>query len=253
MMNKITNLILTTLCILVLAVPYTINAQTIEMVFVQGGTFTMGCTSEQSDCEDDEKPEHGVSLSNFSISKYEVTQAQWESVMGSNPSWFSECPNCPVESVSWNDIQEFLRKLNERTGSNYRLPTEAEWEYAARGGDKSRGYQYSGSNNIDNVAWNSGNSELKTHPVGEKQANELGLYDMSGNVYEWCQDWYDEDYYSNSPSRNPEGPISGDARVTRGGSWGNGARNFRIAERSGLSPDINLSNGLGFRLARSSP
>jgi formylglycine-generating enzyme required for sulfatase activity len=152
--------------------------------------------------------------------------------------------------VSWNDVREFIKKLNQKTNGNFRLPTEAEWEYAARGGNKSRGYKYAGSNNIDEVAWYWENSGNKTHPVGTKQANELGLYDMSGNVGEWCSDWYDGYYYSDSLQRNPQGPLSGSARVIRGGSWYNDARICQVAYRFNNSPDG--SNGdLGFRLSRS--
>ncbi|WP_282776075.1 formylglycine-generating enzyme family protein, partial [Phaeodactylibacter xiamenensis] len=181
-----------------------------NMVRVEGGRFKMGCTAEQgSDCWSREKPAHRVELSSFSIGKYEVTQAQWEAVMGSNPSGFSSCGSCPVENVSWNDVQDFIVKLNRMTGGNYRLPTEAEWEYAARGGNRSRGHKYSGSDNLGSVGWYRDNSDKKTHPVGKKTPNELGLYDMSGNVWEWCSDWYDKDYYSSSPARNPKGPGGG--------------------------------------------
>jgi len=155
----------------------TLKSDDIEMVFVKGGTFTMGCTSEQgNDCDDDEKPAHQVTLSDFYIGKYEVSQKQWKTIMGSNPSYFSNCDNCPVEKVSWNDIQEFIKKLNQKTGKSYRLPTEAEWEYAARGGAQSRGYKYSGSNNLVDVGWYGDNSGSKTHPVGQKKANELVPY-----------------------------------------------------------------------------
>jgi formylglycine-generating enzyme required for sulfatase activity len=175
----------------------------IEMVFVKGGTFTMGCTAEQGDdCFDNEEPAHKVTLSDFYIGKYEVTQAQWKAVTGNNPSKFNGCDNCPVEGVSWNDIQEFIKKLNAKTGLNYRLPTEAEWEYAARGGAQSRGYKYSGSNSVDEVAWYYGNSGNETHPAGTKKANELGIYDMSGNVYEWCNDWYGA--YNSEAQTNPK-------------------------------------------------
>ena len=146
-----------------------------DMVYVEGGTFTMGCTPEQgNDCDSDEKPTHRVTLASFQISKYEVTQAQWEAVMGANPSYFKNCADCPVEQVSWNDIQKFLRRLNQMTGKDYRLPTEAQWEFAARGGNKSRGYKYAGSDDLDAVAWYRDNSGSKTHPVGQKQPNELG-------------------------------------------------------------------------------
>ena len=151
------------------------------MVQVQGGTFTMGCTREQRPCYDHEKPAHQVQVRAFQIGKYEVTQQLWEVVMGKNPSHFDNCPQCPVEQVSWEDVQNFLKALNQ-TGAQYRLPTEAEWEYAARGGQQSRGYQYAGGENLDAVGWYEENSGYKPHPVGQKQANELGLYDLSGNV-----------------------------------------------------------------------
>ncbi len=218
----------------------------IEMVFVKGGTFQMGCTSEQSDCNDDEKPVHTVTVSDFYMGKYEVTQKQWKEIMGNNPSYFKG-DNLPVERVSWNDIQEFLKKLNQKTGMNYRLPTEAEWEYAARGGVKSRGYKYAGSNDIDEVAWHDGNSGNKTHPVGQKKANELGIYDMSGNVWEWCSDWYSSSYYGSSPQNNPQGPSSGLHRVARGGSWYDYARYCRVARRDFSGPGIRYY-ALGFRL-----
>jgi formylglycine-generating enzyme required for sulfatase activity len=201
-----------------------------EMVRVEGGTFTMGCTSEQGgDCYDDEKPTHQVTVSSFQIGKYEVTQAQWRAVMGNNPSHFSGCDNCPVENVSWNNVQDFIRKLNQQTGKRYRLPTEAEWEFAARGGNKSKGHKYSGGNNLNSVAWYDDNSGSKTHPVGQKQANELGIYDMSGNVWEWCEDWYGD--YSSSPQTNPKGPSYGSRRVLRGGSWYSDAKYCRVSNR----------------------
>lgn len=223
------------------------NLPEIEMVWVSGGTFTMGATSEQgSDAWDDEKPAHSVTLSGYYIGKYEVTQAQWKAVMGNNPSSFKG-DNLPVESVSWNEVQEFIKKLNQMTGKSYRLPTEAEWEYAARGGNNSRGYKYSGSNNIGSVAWYYDNSGSTTHPVGSKSPNELGIYDMSGNVREWCQDRWASNYYSSSPQRNPQGSASGSDRVLRGGCWDNDARNCRVSCRSYVSP---YSGGyyLGFRL-----
>ena len=222
------------------------NLPDIAMVYVSGGTFTMGATSEQgSDAWDDEKPAHSVTLSGYYIGKYEVTQELWEAVMGSNPSYFKG-DNLPVERVSWNDVQEFLRKLNAMTGKNYRLPTEAEWEFAARGGNNSRGYKYSGGNSIGNVAWFGGNSGSRTHAVGTKSPNELGIYDMSGNVYEWCQDWYGS--YSSSSQRNPQGPNSGSRRVIRDGSWGSNARDCRVSYRLSLTPG-RRGSVLGFRLA----
>ena len=220
----------------------------IEMVKVEAGTFMMGATSEMKDPDDDEKPVHQVILTNdYYMGKYEVTQALWEAVMGSNPSIF-EGDNLPVETVSWNDCQEFISKLNSMTGRKFRLPTEAEWEYAARGGKKSRSYQYSGSSNISDVAWYDGNSGSKIHPVGTKQANELGIYDMSGNVYEWCLDWYGS--YSSSSQTNPTGADSGSKRVYRGGSWYDYAWSCRLSNRYFNTPDFRIDD-LGLRLALS--
>jgi len=215
------------------------------LVFVEGGTFTMGATSEQgSEVWDDEKPAHKVTVSDFYIGKHEVTQAQWKAVMGSNPSHFKG-DNLPVDSVSWDDCREFIRKLNERTGLRFRLPTEAEWEYAARGGNQSRRYKYSGSDDLGSVAWYGGNSGNKTHPVGQKRANELGLYDMSGNVGEWCLDWKRD--YSSFSQTNPMGPVSGAYRVRRGGSWYGYARRCRVSDRGVCPPTLRLST-LGLRL-----
>ena len=175
----------------------------------------------------------------------EVTQAQWKAVMGSNPSNFSGCDNCPVENVSWNDVQQYIQKLNAQTGKNYRLPTEAEWEYAAKGGKSTRGYTYSGSNDIGSVAWYYDNSGSKTHAVGTKQANELGIYDMTGNVWEWCSDWYGN--YSSYSVTNPTGVTSGGNRVLRGGSWSSNADNCRTTFRyRGIPGGRNYSDG--FRL-----
>jgi formylglycine-generating enzyme required for sulfatase activity len=219
-----------------------------NMVPVRGGTFTMGCTPEQgSDCYDDEKPSHQVTVSDFYIGKYEVTQKEWREVMGSDPPElaFKGCDACPVERVSWNDIQEFLSKLNAKTGKTYRLPTEAEWEYAARGGSQSRGYKYAGSNSLDEVAWYTDNSGSKTHPVGQKKANELGLYDMSGNVWEWCWDWYGG--YGEAAQSDPRGPSEGTDRVLRGGGWYYFAESCRSASRLTSYPDYRI-NYVGFRL-----
>ena len=218
-----------------------------NMVYVEGGTFIMGATAEQKNTEKREEPAHSVTLSSFYIGKYEVTQSLWKAVMGSNPS-NRKGDNLPVENVSWNDCQTFLRKLNAMTGKNFRLPTEAEWEYAARGGNRSRGYQYSGSKKIDDVAWYRNNSGSKTHNVGTKAPNELGIYDMSGNVWEWCQDWYG-DYHGYSQT-NPTGPSSGSDRVNRGGGWDYDARICRVAYRSLNAPDVRFSL-LGLRLALS--
>ena len=217
-----------------------------NMVRVEGGTFIMGATAEQgSDAIDNEKPTHQVTLSTFYIGKYEVTQAEWQAVMGTNPSDFKG-DNLPVECVSWDDCQEFIRKLNELTGKQFRLPTEAEWEYAARGGNKSGGYKYAGGNDVDNVAWYVDNSGGKTHPVGTKRGNELGLYDMSGNVWEWCQDWFG--YYGSASQTNPQGRGSGDDRVLRGGSWDDDARYCRLSYRNGRDPGQELRYR-GLRLA----
>ena len=220
----------------------------IEMVKVEAGTFMMGATSEMKDPYDDEKPVHQVTLTNdYYMGKYEVPQALWEAVMGSNPSEYKG-DNLPVEMVSWNDCQEFISKLNSLTGRKFRLPTEAEWEYAAHGGKKSRGYQYSGNSNISDVAWYDGNSGSKPHPVGTKQANELGIYDMSGNVYEWCSDWYGS--YSSSSQTNPTGADSGSGRVVRGGSWYDFAWGCRLSYRGSITP-FYRGNDLGLRLALS--
>ncbi|MEM6298299.1 MAG: formylglycine-generating enzyme family protein, partial [Bacteroidota bacterium] len=215
-----------------------------QMVYVKGGTFTMGCTSEQSNCETDEKPIHQVTLSSFRMSKYEVTQALWKEVMGNNPSRFKGS-NLPVEQVSWYDIQSFLQKLNQLTGKNYSLPTEAEWEFAARGGTKGRGYKYAGSDNISSAAWYLGNSESKMHPVGQKTPNEIGLYDMTGNAWEWCQDWYRD--YSSSSQQNPRGLDSDSYRVGRGGGWSSSARYCRVSDRYWSTPSDRYDY-LGFRL-----
>ena len=192
------------------------NGVTFEMVRVEGGTFTMGATAEQGgDAYADEMPAHEVTLSSYCIGKTEVTQALWQAVMGVNPSGFKGA-NLPVEQVSWNDCQEFIAKLNALTGKAFRLPTEAEWEFAARGGNFSRGYKYSGSNTLSHVAWYADNSADKPHPVATKAPNELGIYDMSGNVYEWCSDWYG--IYTDEPQTNPHGPTTGAGRIIRGGS-----------------------------------
>ena len=220
----------------------------IEMVKVEGGTFMMGATSEMKNPYDDEKPVHQVTLTNdYYMGKYEVTQALWQVVMGKNPSYFKG-DNLPVNYVRWKDCQRFISKLNSMTGRKFRLPTEAEWEYAARGGKKSRGYQYSGSSNISDVAWYDGNSGDKTHPVGTKQANELGIYDMTGNVLEWCQDWYGS-YYSSSQT-NPTGATSGSRHVNRGGSWHSNVRRSSSSCRYGVIY-VDRDLDLGFRLALS--
>ena len=241
-----------------------------EMVFVKGGTFTMGATEEQgtSDPYDDEYPIHQVTLSDFCIGKYEVTQQLWEYVMnysgtcadgstmsayasdvwlGTNPSSSYGVGNYyPAYYVSWEDIvNNFMPRLNKITGKTFRLPTEAEWEYAARGGNKSQGYKYSGSNTIGDVAWYYDNSSSTAHQVGTKAPNELGLYDMSGNVWEWCSDRYGS--YSSSSQTNPTGPTSGSIRVLRGGSWSSIAQGCRVSFRYGYNP-ADRYYYLGFRL-----
>ena len=260
---------------------FTVNGVTFEMVAVKGGTFTMGCTSEQGgECDNDEKPTHSVTLSDYYIGKYEVTVAQFRAfinetgyqtdadknggsyiwngsqwVLKSGVNWrcgadgrvrSSSEDNHPVIHVSWNDAKAFYEWLSRKTGANFRLPTEAEWEYAARGGNKSRGYKYSGSNNIGSVAWYSDNSGSTTHQVGTKSPNELGIYDMTGNVWEWCSDWYGD--YSSGSQTNPQGQSSGSNRVYRGGSWDSFARYCRVSYRCIASPDYRYYY-LGFRLA----
>ena len=232
---------------------FTVVGVTFKMIAVEGGTFTMGATSEQSsNANDNETPVHTVTLSSYSIGETEVTQALWQAVMGNNPSRFSGSKK-PVDSVSWDDCQEFIRKLNALTGENFRLPTEAEWEFAARGGNESCGYKYAGSNNIDDVAWywdnilsqSSGNVGYGTQVVATKLPNELGLYDMSGNVWEWCNDWYGD--YSSSSQTNPKGPSTGSDRVCRGGGWDYYAWICRVSCRGNGAP--HRSSYFGFRLA----
>ncbi len=196
----------------------------------------------------DEKPVHEVELSSFYIGKYEVTQAQWKAVIGKNPSYFKDCDQCPVEQVSWLDVQEYIRKLNQKTGKKYRLPTEAEWEFAAIGGVMSKGFMYSGGNDINSVAWYFENSGSKTHTVEGKHGNELGIHDMSGNVYEWCSDWYGS--YSSTYQRNPQGVSNGQHRVLRGGKWDSNASYCSISYRYRNLPD-QRNVGYGFRLVLS--
>jgi formylglycine-generating enzyme required for sulfatase activity len=220
----------------------------IEVIPVKGGTYTMGCTKSQGDdCDSDEKPNHKVTVYDFYIGKYEVTQRQWEHIMGENPSGHKDCPDCPVENVSWNDVQEYIKKLNAKTGKKYRLPTEAEWEYAAKGGRKMTATKYSGSNNLEDVAWYDDNSSYYATHVGTKAPNELGIYDMSGNVWEWCSDWYGKTYYKHSPKKDPKGPKKGSRRVYRGGSWYYFAAYCRVANRNCSSPTFSDYN-FGFRL-----
>ncbi|SVC93479.1 uncharacterized protein METZ01_LOCUS346333, partial [marine metagenome] len=210
-----------------------------NMVFVEGGTFQMGSNSGDSD----EIPMHTVTVSSFYMDKTEVTQAEYRRVMGKNPARFSGCDDCPVEKVSWHNANEYAKKVGKR------LPTEAEWEYAARGGNKSKGYRFSGSNDIDAVGWYGSNSRGKTHPVAEKQPNELGLYDMSGNVWEWCSDWHS--YYSSSPQTDPQGSNSEEFRVLHGGSWDSNAYVCRVALRYWYNPFNRYYYCRGFRLVLS--
>ena len=223
---------------------FTVNGISFKMVAIEGGTFQMGSNDGYSD----EKPVHSVTLSDYYIGETEVTQELWQAVMGSNPSLFMGDLQRPVECVSWYDCQEFIRKLNEITGENFKLPTEAQWEYAARGGKKSKGYKFSGSDDIDVVAWYYCNSNNTTHPVKQKTVNELGLYDMSGNVWELCSDWYCKYYYCKSPRNNPQGFSSGSYRVLRGGSFTQNAQDCRVALRSKCDPDSRGIYG-GLRLA----
>ena len=235
---------------------FTVNGVTFTMVRVEVGTFTMGATAEQTGADSDEKPAHQVTLSPYYIGQTEVTQALWEAVMGETPTsdgfqWDPEAglgDNYPAYNISYDDVLSFISKLNSLTGRTFRMPTEAEWEYAARGGNKSEGYLYSGGNTLDNVGWYEYNSNWNTHPVAQKAANELGLYDMSGNVYEWCSDWFGD--YSSSPQTNPTGPSTGSIRVLRGGCWSNAATYSRVADRNSVSPSTRL-NLYGVRLALS--
>lgn len=263
----------------------TVKGFSFTMKLVEGGSFQMGLTSEQDICVDSEKPVHNVTLNDFYMGEVEVTQALWKVVMGTSVSqqlqktksainkskeaWrdigplklHGEGSDYPIYYVSWDDCQEFIQKLNQLTGMKFRLPTEAEWEYAARGGKKSRGYEYAGSDNIDEVAWYSLNSGKGVHNVRTKKPNEIGLYDMTGNVLEWCSDYYDNTYYEKSPSTNPKGPSSGTYHVLRGGAWGYGSYHCCIVRRNYNSPnpmdcpDLKYGNcpfgSFGFRLALS--
>jgi len=214
-----------------------------EFVWVEGGCFQMGDTFEDGD--NDEKPVHEVCVKSFGMSRYEVTQGQWQKIMGNNPSRFTKGKNYPVEQVSWDDTQGFIRKLNSHSGRCFRLPTEAEWEYAARSGGKKE--KYAGSGDVDRLAWYNGNSGGSTHPVGTKEPNGLGLYDMSGNVWEWSSDRYGKNYYQQSPRNNPQGPSSGSFRVIRDGCWNGSPWLARSANRDRFMPGYRLDN-LGFRL-----
>jgi len=220
-------------------------AEFIPLIYVQGGNFQMGDRKGEST----ESYVHPVTVKSFYIGKYEVTQKQWRQVTGSNPSAFPKCDDCPVERVSYDDAIMFVRVLSEKTGKKYRLPTEAEWEFAARGGIKSIGFIYAGNNNADIIGWNDNNSKKSTHIVGKKQANELGIYDMSGNIYEWCADWFYDKYYKKSPFDNPAGPASGDTRVIRGGSWKYNPKGLKVTHRMNIRPASRYSD-VGFRVVR---
>lgn len=241
---------------------FSVNGVSFTMILVEGGTFTMGCTSEQgNDCFDSEKPSHQVTLSDYFIGQTELTQDLWKAVMGTtirqqrdkaNRSWpiKGEGDNYPMYYISWNECQEFVNNLNsllfsQLGGMHFALPTEAQWEYAARGGNKSNGYKYSGSNTVGSVAWYKDNSDRLSHTVGVKSANELDIYDMSGNVLEWCQDWYSS--YSRNPQTNPKGASSGSDRVIRGGSESCDAKACRVSFRFSGTPAIR-GNNLGLRL-----
>ncbi len=229
-----------------------------HMIYVEGGSFTMGCTGDQGgDCKDDESPNRMTTVNSFYIGILEVTQGQWEKVMGTsvyqqrnkaNTEWpmTGVGEDYPMYYVSWEEAKEFCARLSRQTGKNYSLPTEAEWEYAARGGNKNEGTKYSGGWSIGDVAWYNGNSGSSTHPCGTKRPNALGIYDMSGNVWEWCEDWYGKSYlqYDNE---NPKGASSGSGRVLRGGSWYSGARNCRVSNRYFTSPGNRLTS-YGFRV-----
>ncbi len=227
----------------------TLNVNGVEftMVFVEGGTFQMGCTPDQwPGVFRNEGPVHEVTLWNYYIAQTEVTQELWEAVMGYNPSKYVGGPQRPVETVSMFDCARFVDKLTELTGRTFRLPTEAEWEFAARGGNMSRSYRFSGSNSVDDVAWYDANSEGTTHAVGSKLANELGIYDMSGNVNEWCQDWYTS--YTDEPVTNPIGPESGYENVYRGGCWESPDCKCRNAFRDEADP-YSANKYMGLRIA----
>ena len=219
-----------------------------QMVRVDGGSFTMGCTQEQYNCGNDEKPLRQVSVHTFWIGRYEVTQQIWEAVMGRNPSAFSDCPECPVETVSWDDVQAFLKRLNA-AGGHYRLPSEAEWEYAARGGRAAQGYVFSGGNDYAPVAWYYENSDNRTQPVGKKRDNELGIFDMSGNVREWVQDCWQATYEAAPTVGQPWESGNCERRVMRGGSWYGKPSYVRSANRFWYTTYFR-NNNLGFRIAR---
>lgn len=223
-----------------------------NMQEIEGGSYYMGATAEQqNEAYDTEAPMHYVTVSSFFIGRYEITQAEWNAVMDEYPSnYYGDDKDVfPVEMISWVDCHTFIDRLNEITGMRFRLPTEAEWEYAARGGLYSNGMKYAGGNNPHEVTWNIDNSGKRPHPVGTKAPNELGLYDMNGNVWEWCEDWYANDYYAKSNGlTDPKGPATGEYRIIRGGSWFDDVRLCRVSSRY-MNINTNRDPGLGFRLA----
>lgn len=227
---------------------YYAHGVSFKMIGVQGGSFRMGSTD--SDADSDERPTHMVTLNSYYIGETEVTQELWEAVMNYNPSEFQYSSQLPVEFVSWDDCRDFIRELNSITGKEFRFPSEAEWEYAARGGHQPSSTKFSGSNSIAAVGWYNSNSEETTHPVKMKKPNSLGIYDMSGNLWEWCQDWYGP--YSSNNANNPSGPFSGSNKVLKGGAWNGGPKNCRLTNRDGRTTDY-ASNRLGLRLALSLP
>lgn len=229
----------------------TVGSVTFTMIPVKGGTFQMGATKEQTgEARKDEKPVHTVTLDNFQIGETEVSQALWREVMGSNPSTYKG-NDLPVTNVTWEDCQEFIKKLNERTGKQFRLPTEAEWEFAARGGTAYKGYMFSGSDEVRSVAWHNRDSNRDRHngpyAIKSKDPNELGIYDMSGNVNEWCQDWFGD--YTADPQTNPQGPATGKEHVYRGGSWWYYGMSCRVSRRNSGVKDVR--GVIGLRLAMS--
>jgi sulfatase modifying factor 1 len=226
---------------------YTDPATGMEFVLVKGGCFEMGDIF--GDGYKNEKPVHQVCVDDFFMGKLLVTQKQWRAIMGNDPSFFKSCgENCPVEQVSSGDVQDYIRTLNQRSGKNFRLPSEAEWEFAARsGGKKEKWAGTSDQAELGAYAWYSANSGSETHPVGLKKPNGLGLFDMTGNVWEWASDWYDEEYYANGPKDNPRGPTHGSLRVGRGGGWRGEPRLARCSGRGSLDPD-SRSRNIGFRL-----
>ena len=219
------------------------------MVFIKGGCFDMGDIFD--DGSSDENPEHMVCVADFYLGKAEVTQKQWIKIIGYDPSKF-QCEDCPVERVSWYDVQGFIRKLNDTTGMNYRLPTEAEWEYAARSGGRKEKWAGTGNRvEIGEYAWYSLNSGGRTNAVAGLKPNRLGLYDMMGNVWEWCSDWYNKQYYHHSTSKDPKGPMNGSHRVLRGGGWRSNANALHLTARNDFNPSSKKFSDIGFRLARS--